>query len=182
MEEIQECLDEAKKLLQEYGLRVVTEISPTWNKRDGFDFVYQNVYVGEDVIYNSQTSTMLSKKDEDSYDGYGIRALSSCVAISQDLDYQRQAYEFKSAIKELLELKKKHKFTKSAEKHELKEKCEKLCYFGRLPSGPNDTKRVNVPLLEDNLKNIKEALEKLRALEAEKQAEVAAAQAGPANE
>ena len=179
--DIKECNKQAQEILDQYDLRVVSEIDLSWNKRDSFDWVTQRVYVGDEEMFQHYYKTNINSDDVQTFDDYGIAALSECLKLETNQNYQEQTREFKNAIAKLLKLKKEHKFTHGAEKKELRELCEELCVFGNSQSGPNPGQRVNIPLFEDNKNKIKEVLELLKNLENVAEVSKTTEEAGPQN-
>lgn len=179
-----------KAVLDKFGLSVSQIIDYGYDRRDFFpDTVSYEIARDNELIftYSCRSEEVQGRKGPDGE--FATEPFEACLKAVEAEKYLKQASEFKSKLKQLLELRKDHKFSKFAAKKELKDECENLCRYysnGSFSTGaPNIF--VNVPLMEDNKQLFQEVLKELEALQAEwennkgKGAEAEEA-AGPANE
>lgn len=174
--------DRAKAVLDKYGLLVTTTIDYGYDRRDFYpDKTFYSISKDGELIfdYSCLGEERVGAKVSDGE--FETSALKACLDCASGTRYLEQSRLFKTALAELMELKKAHKFSKFGEKKELKEKCEKLCeyrYRGRSSYG-EPTFSINVPLMEDNRLVLENALKELEALRKEVEKETKKVEAAP---
>ena len=162
--------EKAKAVLNKYNLVVSQAIDYSHDRREFFPDMTEYEIVKDNELIFKYRCKGEEREGRRGPDGeFAIEPLRACLKAVESKQYAEQTSEFKSKLKELLELRKDHKFSKFAAKKELKEECEKLCrYYNDI--GFTDGKPsvfVNAPLMEDNKELFEKVLKELQELQAE---------------
>ena len=145
--------EQVKELLDKHGLSVLVDIDHGYDTRDFFpDRVYYRIQKDNEPVFSYKCRTVEGREGDKSNGEQEAAALKRCLDLGSEQRYREQAELFKRSLKQLMELKRDHKFSKFGEKKELKDMCEKLSefrYSGSYPTGSPEYS-INIPLLEDN--------------------------------
>ncbi len=159
--------EQVKELLDRYGLSISTTINNHWDRRDYFpDDIHYVVLKDGEKVFSYDCRCEEGENIRESNGEYEASALKKCLDYSAEQRYREQSALFKRAISQLMDLKKNHKFSKFAEKKELKEMCEQLSSFkydGNYPKGQPEYS-INVPLMEDNRELFEQLVRELEEL------------------
>jgi hypothetical protein len=171
MQHSQKLNDAAKAVLDEYGYSVDILVDKGWDRRD-FDPDYVVCKLAKDgqLMFRTEFRTELNGE----YDPTGASVVDDCLDIRTKPAYREQSHKFGMKIAELLKLKREHKFTHIGEKRELKAECEKLMAY-RETFAPLRSSGVyaNIPLIEENEKELAEIAQQIReAVKAQQEAVV----------
>lgn len=166
--------ERVKELLEKHGLSVSTTINSHWDRRAFFpDDIHYVVSKDGEKVFSYDCRCEEEEGIRESNGEYEAAAIKKCLGYSAEQRYREQSALFKRAINQLMDLKKNHKFSKFAEKKELKEMCEKLSTFkydGSYPHGEPEYS-INVPLMEDNRELFEQLVRELEELSKTIQAE-----------
>ena len=174
----QELNEAAQAVLEEYGYSIDIDVTHGWDRRD-FDPDHVTCRLAKDgqLMFRTEFRTEL---DDEFYDISGASVIDDCLDIKTKPAYQEQARKFDLKITELLKLKAEHKFTHRAEKKEVTDECEQLMAY-RESFAPLQRAGVyaNIPLIEENEKELAEMVQKIReVMKAQEAREAQEAEAG----
>jgi hypothetical protein len=161
MEHSQNLKEAAKAVLDEYGYSINISVDRIGNGRDfDPDYVVCRLAKDDQLMFRAEFRTELGRDD---YDNEGASVIDDCLDIRTKPAYQEQARKFDLKIAEYLKLKQDYRFTHRSEKKALKDECEELMAY-REQFAPLRSSGVyaNIPLIEENEKELKELAERIR--------------------
>ncbi len=167
MDTIQRGTPEAQEILAKNGIKALVETSIAWDRREGTDWVTFKVgdKDGQEIFQEYFDTIVTPEEAEHDYE-YFVEVLESLLKTASSPRVREQSFEFDKAVEEYFQVKKK--ILAFEAKKEAKTKCEKLAIVGRSRPGPVSGFKFNIALYRENEEAIKNALEQLKALQAEK--------------
>lgn len=160
----QKLEEAAQAILEEHGYSIDIDISFSGDRRD-IDPYYVNCRLAKNgqLIFKNEFRTELSARDDFCFDRTGEKVIETCLDIKTNPAYQQQVRQFNLKVAEFLKLKAEHRFTHRAEKKALKDECEELMEYTKdfVPLQRSGV-YANIPLLEENEKELAEIAQKIK--------------------